>query len=676
MTPSNAPVATDPAASHKPQLKGTHALLGAILIAFAISLVVRGPDGPSYAWLDDWGTSTFELVAGGLMIVYGLRGRRQRYALLLGIAGVLWAAGDFVNVYMGLGGANVPELSIVNYLWAGFFPLAYVAVMLLMRRDVRKLDSANYLDGVIATLLVTAMILAFAFHAITKASGGDAEFAGVNLVYPLCDVLLFGLTLLGIGMLPRGRRLRWYLFAAAGALNAAGDISALFSALASTPEGWFVNVIAWPASLFLFSAGVWCAPDSGIEPDGQISAGFAIPAVASGLALLILFAGSLLHVSQVATGFASATLLAAGVRFALALRTLGKLNDERHRELEGAAATERESKQALQVAVRDYAGFAARVADGDLTATVNASGQDLQELSDSLNAMVAGLAEISSEIQGGVQEIGSSTSEILGSVNQHTDSAGRQSAAISQTSATVNELRRGADQTAERAEAVARQATESVRVSAEGTEAVVAIAEAMQEIRGRVEGIANEIVTLAERAQQISAITDTVNALSDRSNLLALNATIEAARAGEAGKGFAVVAEQVRQLAEQSKEATGRVEGILAEVKHASAAAVAASEGGVEVVARGLDLASRAGDGIKRLAETIETAANAAEEIAASARAQCAGMDEIAAAMSSVEAGTEEFLEGAHASRAAAENLEGLAAKLASLTERYRVAAD
>jgi methyl-accepting chemotaxis protein len=432
--------------------------------------------------------------------------------------------------------------------------------------------------------------------------------------------------------------------------------------------------MAWPVSLLLISWAVCLTQDPDVPARENTSSGFKIPAIASGTALLILFVGSLQHSSQVAIGFATATLLAAGVRFGLALRRLNELTEERHGELEIAARAERESKRALQDAVRNYAQFAARVADGDLTATVKSEGEDLQELSESLNSMVVGLAEISSEIQTGVHEIGTSTAEILGSVSRHTDSASQQSAAITQTSVTVNELRQTADATAQRAREVARQAGESVRVSDEGIHAVAAIAEAMQEIRLRAAGVSEEIAKLSARAQQIGAITDTVNELADRSNLLALNATIEAARAGEAGRGFAVVADQVRQLADQSKAATAKVEAILDEVKVATTAAVSASDAGAKVVEHGLELTAKADDGIRSLTDIIRGASDAAEEIAASAHQQSVGMDEIAESMNSIETGTAQFLDGAHSSKVAAQNLNELAAKLAALTERYRVA--
>jgi methyl-accepting chemotaxis protein len=672
---SGRPSAAVEPAGAGPGVRALYGVLIFILVGYAMSLIVRGQNGVFPTWLDGWGVCVFELLAGVLVVVRGLsRPADRKYTLWLGAGCCSWALGDFAMTHATLNGATPATISLPNYLWAGFFPLAYVGVMVLMQRDVRKLTAANYLDGVVAALVTAAALVAFAFHAIANAAGGGNESVAVNLVYPVGDLLLFGLTVLGIRLLPSGKRRRWYLIAAAGAINASGDIAALFGGLTATNVGWFLNVIAWPTSLLLISCAVWLAPDPGLDVEENKSSGFTVPAVASGLALLILFVGSLEHTSQVAIGLATATLVAAGARFGLALRRMSELTEERHRALEGSAQVERESRQELQAAVRQYSQFAARVAGGDLTATVAANGrQDLGELSESLNTMVSGLAEISGEIQAGVGEIGASTAEILASVSRHTDSAGQQSAAISETSATVNELRSAADDTAQRAREVARHASESVQVSDEGTEAVSAITVAMEEIRARVDGIAQEILTLSERTQQIGAITQTVNDLADKSNLLALNASIEAARAGEHGKGFAVVADQVRRLAEQSKGATAQVKTILHDVKEATSSAVRASEEGTKVVDDGLALTQRAGEGIRSLTDTIREASAAAEQIAASAHQQSVGMDQIAEAMGEIDDGTAQFLEGAQQSQRAAENLNELSAKLAALTDRYRV---
>ncbi len=721
-----------------PIARPVYFVFGAMVLAYTGLLFARG-NGVTYTWLDGWGVASFEALMSILVIARGIISPRDRkWCLLLGFGGLSWACGDLTLASM----SNPATLSLPNILWYGFYPLAYLGVMVLMQRDVRKLTAANYLDGVVATLVTAALLVAFAFHWITKTAGGGSYAVGVNMVYPVGDLLLAGLTLIGFTMLPKGQRLRWGLIAAAGLLNAAGDISALFGGIVATDVGFVVNSMAWPGSLCLISAAAWAAPGSSAPARESKASGFLVPSIASIIALVILFVASFNHsnTTQVAIALSTATLVAAGVRFYLALQRMTQLAEERERErlhaaeveretqeraaaaeresqaraaeaerksqeraaeaereaqvraaeaereaLEKAAASEREflekqaagerqTREVMERAVHSYSVFAAQVADGDLTATVEPQGdEDLRELAGSLNRMVSSLAAISGQIQSSVSAIGSSTSEILTSAHEHGRGAEQQSAAITQASATVQELRAAADEMARQAEDVAREANDSVKVSDDGSTALQAIAGAMEEIRDRVASIATEIAALSDRTEQIGDITATVNELADRSNLLALNAGIEAARAGEHGRSFAVVADQVRGLAEQSKQATGRIESILSEVREATLGAVKASEAGTKVVDRGLELTVKASDGVQSLAETIHRAAGAAGQIAAAAQQQSVGMDQIAESMNELELNTTGFVDGAARSQSAAEHLDELTNSLAEATSRYRV---
>ena len=747
-------------------------VLGTILAAYAISLVVRA-NGDTWTWLDGWGVAGFELLCGVLVLVRAYaRPADRSYARWLGLGCCAWAIGDLAMTIETLGGATPATLSVANVLWAGFFPLAYVGVMVLMRRDVRELTAANYLDGLIATLITGAVLVSFAFHAIATAAGGGDYSVAVNLVYPVGDLLLLGLTLAGALMLPPGARRRWILIAFAGAINASGDISALFGGIVATHVGFTLNMVAWPTSLFSIAAAVWLTSDPIAPPRPSRASGFLVPAAASCVALVVLLAGSIAHLSQVGMGFATLTLAAAGVRFYLALRRMTDLAGDRLRETERAAAAQRESleraaaaerrsaertaeaarreketleraaaaervareqateaarreqetleraaaaeresneraaeaaererrareevaaaereylersaaaerasREVLEAAVASYSRFAASIAGGDLTATVEPQGEhDLQALGRSLNTMVTGLADISREIRMGVTGIGDSAGELRSAADLQADRAARQSAAITEASQVVSVLQAEAETMARRAGEVARDTGTSVAVSDQSTGAVADIAAAMEEIRRRVDGMAAEIAALSDRAQQIGVITATVNELADRSNLLALNAGIEAARAGEHGRGFAVVAAEVRRLAEQSKAATRRVESILADVTTAATAAAQASEEGSRVVEVGLQLTGRADEGIRSLTGTIRAASDAAEEIAASARGQSLEMQRIAGLMTDLEASTHDVLAGTEQSQAAAQNLEALSQTLAAVTDRYRVA--
>jgi methyl-accepting chemotaxis protein len=324
--------------------------------------------------------------------------------------------------------------------------------------------------------------------------------------------------------------------------------------------------------------------------------------------------------------------------------------------------------------VQAFAGFAGKVAGGDLSARVEAKGHDeLADLGGNLNEMVEGLASMSGQVLEGADSISTSAGEILASVTEQTAGANEQSAAINQTTTATEEIRASAELAAMKAEEVSQQAQDAVRASQEGAQAVEAIVAGMADIREKVEAIASDVQALSEQTAQIEEITNAVNDLADQSNLLALNATIEAARAGEQGKGFAVVADQVRNLAEQSKEATAQVQTILEQIQHATRAAVNAAHDGTQVVENGTALAERAGEIIAQLADVNGIAAQSAQQIAASVQQQTVGMDQIAQGMQETSRATGEFVEGVQHSQDAAEGLNQVAGQLQELASRYKV---
>lgn len=579
-----------------------------VAVVYGVSLFVRA-NGVTWTWLDGWGVATFELLASVLVLARAFASPAyRRFSTALGIGMCFWSVGDFVMTHQTLGGKTPPTISTANILWAGFYPFAYVAVMMLIRQEARKLRLAHYLDGVMAALAAGALFIAFLFAATNHAAGGDVAGTAINLVYPFGDFFLFVLIMVGVALLPAGRRLRWGVMAAACVVNMGGDIAALFPGIVATRIGFVLNAGAWPASLLLISLAVWMRPPVLEEEPAEIAPSFLLPALAAASALLVVLVASVDHVNRGGMVFAAATLVTAGLRFGLSLREFRTLQEERLRELEQSATAEQESHAKLEETLRELEG-AAR-AERESQARLQAAMQDY-------SAFSAKAAE----------------------------GATQQSEALVHTSSTVEQVRVAAESTAERAAEVADRARSSLQVSEQGTQAVATIADAMEEIRQRVEEIADDILTLSARTQQIGDITETVKGLADRSKLLALNASIEAARAGEHGKGFSVVADEVRSLSEQSKEATVQVEKALAEIQDATVAAVGASKEGTKVVEKGLALTDQAGDVIRSLADTIREAAEAVGEIAASAQQESAGIEEIASSLSNVNEAAENLNE-------------------------------
>ncbi|MGO9883151.1 MAG: putative bifunctional diguanylate cyclase/phosphodiesterase [Solirubrobacteraceae bacterium] len=303
-----------------------------LLLAYIVSVVVRR-DGEIWPAIDYWGVAAFEIVASLLCIGRGALARDardRRLPVLLGLGLLAWSLGDVVVAAYN-GAPPSPGLSDLFYI--AFYPLTYVALMLLMRRQVRRFSVETWLDGAIAGLGAAALCAAFVFQGVLRAAGGSTAAVATNLVYPVGDLMLLILVVGGSAVLPTRRRVPWLMLSVGYALNAVGDTFNLFaSGVGATHVGTLFNAVAWPTSILLISASVWIrskptAPLARIAPPG-----FGLPGVAAVCALVVVFASSATHVGITALFLAGLTLAAAGVRFAFSLSNLRVLTEERRQQ--------------------------------------------------------------------------------------------------------------------------------------------------------------------------------------------------------------------------------------------------------------------------------------------------------------------------------------------------------
>jgi diguanylate cyclase (GGDEF)-like protein len=302
-----------------------------LLVAYLASLLMRSPYD-DWPWIDGWGLVVYELILSGLLLARGFTKRPgQAVPLVLGSAVLAWTLGDLVLTWEGWGGANVGTPSFADPFYVAFYPLAYAAIVLMLRREIKRMLPATWLDGAIAGLGAAAVCAAFAFHAVLRSLGGNASALGVavNLVYPIGDVLLLALIVGGTAVLP-GRRLAWWLFASACAVSAVGDTFNLFG---STDQvGIVVNEIAHPAAILLMSVSVWVPIGRRDLLHRAKTPGFLLPGAGALAGVAILVVGALQRlIPAVAIGLATATLAVAGLRLWLSARGLRALTEERHR---------------------------------------------------------------------------------------------------------------------------------------------------------------------------------------------------------------------------------------------------------------------------------------------------------------------------------------------------------
>jgi diguanylate cyclase (GGDEF)-like protein len=309
-----------------------YAVLATLLLAYFVWLLVRSANQESLL-LDGWGTAAFELVVSALTIVRGLTWKRGRaMSLTLGTGMLMWTVGDFVLTYQSRHGAEPMSPSTADLFYLLFFPLAYLGLVLMVRREAIRMVPALWLDGAVAGLGAAALCAAFAFRDIEHLAGGSAAAVATNLAYPLGDVMLLALVVGGTVLLAGRGRAAWYLVAAGCAVNAAGDTFNLLHGAGAPALGSIVDAIAWPTSLLLMSMALWL-PEAAPDPLAETSTpGFLLPGAGAASALAVLLLGSLSGTSSNAITLATATLLVAGLRLTLTLGSLRTLTEARHVE--------------------------------------------------------------------------------------------------------------------------------------------------------------------------------------------------------------------------------------------------------------------------------------------------------------------------------------------------------
>ncbi len=309
-----------------------YGVVAALVISYVISVIARDGSSGNVVW-DGWGVALVELLACFLCLARllvskpVLRGRG--IVVALGVGMTSWAVGDLIVALRF--NSSTPIAALVCYL--GFYPLAYVAVVLLMRQEVARLPAAAWLDGVLAGLGAGAVCAAFAFKDLLRSTGGSSFTTAMNLAYPLGDVLLLALVVGGSAMLPGQRRTRWYLVATACALNALGDtFNLLHNTAGASPVGQAFNATAWPVTILLMSIAMWTSSAPRALRDQSPTTGFVLPGLSAAAGLVILVISSVHSVGQVAFGLATATLVIAGVRLAMSVSELKDVTEQRHHQ--------------------------------------------------------------------------------------------------------------------------------------------------------------------------------------------------------------------------------------------------------------------------------------------------------------------------------------------------------
>ncbi|MDQ1745936.1 MAG: methyl-accepting chemotaxis protein [Frankiaceae bacterium] len=341
-----------------------------------------------------------------------------------------------------------------------------------------------------------------------------------------------------------------------------------------------------------------------------------------------------------------------------------------------AAMNAAERRAALEADVRRMSDVLAAVADGDLT-RVPAPGDSADPVATSLAVVFAdtllALRRLVRQMDTVTEQLAGNAASLAATAEQHVTGVEAQSAAVAQTTSTIEQLAATAGSIADIAVRVSQFAG-STRLDVEsGAQAVADTSVAMDRISGRVEELAARAAALRERIARVGLTTQSIDELARRTTILAVNAQIEAARAGEHGQGFATVANEVNSLAERARAATARIARIVAELEREAADTAAAGQEGLAAVEVGSALHDDVVESLRRIAAMVDHTTQASREITDATRQQRGASDAVVAAMTSVTDASARHRSGTHGHAAAASRLRDLSGDLKATLKQFKV---
>lgn len=312
--------------------------------------------------------------------------------------------------------------------------------------------------------------------------------------------------------------------------------------------------------------------------------------------------------------------------------------------------------------------------EGDLAHRLPAYGKDeIGQASSAFNAMMDNFRDIIARVMDSTQRLGGSAGDLFRITERTNEGIDRQRGEIDQVATAMNEMAATAQEVARNAQHGAEAAHSAYAAARGGKEVVTRTIGTIDQLNSEITEAVATIRKLEADSESIGAILDVIRTIAEQTNLLALNAAIEAARAGEQGRGFAVVADEVRSLATRTQKSTQEIQDMIERLQAASREAAQVMERAHQQAEVSVMSATETGAALDEIHAAVGTINDLNNQIASAAEEQSVVAEEINRNVTHISDAADQNAEGAHHTAQSADGLTRLAQELQGLVGRFKV---
>ncbi|WP_226477432.1 methyl-accepting chemotaxis protein [Pseudomonas sp. MWU16-30323] len=321
--------------------------------------------------------------------------------------------------------------------------------------------------------------------------------------------------------------------------------------------------------------------------------------------------------------------------------------------------------------IRELIEYVAQLSQGRFANRVASQREDeLGRLAAAANTLRDFLAETFSRLQRSATDLVGASGELGAIAGLMAKGTAEQFDRTDQVATAMTEMSATAQEVARHAASASRAADEADHSAREGGEVMKVTIATIGRMRDEILNTGTIIRRLETDSVRIGKVLEVIRGIAEQTNLLALNAAIEAARAGEAGRGFAVVADEVRSLAQRTAASIIEINQIIGAVQTGAVDAAEAIVSGQACSDESVEKVSQAGAMLNQITQAVEAIRDMNRQIATAAEEQTSVAEDISRNITQITTVATTNLDNVQRTDAASQNLRSLSVELNEVTAR------